>query len=149
MAKLNKNIKSRLIVINQTKTLLLKKLGEPVLYSLVGGFVEEGETPREGLIREAFEEIGMKITVDELFLLSKLKGKKNPELTKYYYLLSDCTKSFELKEVHKFDSIVWMNLEDALLNLKGTDKHIFKKHFQENTNSMAVSFSKIEKPKGI
>ena len=72
LAKLNKNIKSRLIVINQTKTLLLKKLGEPVLYSLVGGFVEEGETPREGLIREAFEEIGMKITVDELFLLSKL-----------------------------------------------------------------------------
>ncbi len=147
MAKLNKNIKSRLIVINQTKTLLLKKLGSPDQYSLVGGFVEDGETPREGLIREAFEEIGMKIEVDELFLLSKLKGKKNPELIKYYYLLSDCTKSFELKEIHKFEAIVWVNLEDALLNLKGTDRAIFRKHFLENTNAMAVNFSKPSKPK--
>jgi ADP-ribose pyrophosphatase YjhB (NUDIX family) len=147
LAKINKNIKSRLIVINQTKTLLLKKHASPAEYSLVGGFVEEGETPREGLIREAFEEIGMKIAVDELFLLSKLKGKKNPELVKYYYLLSDCTKSFELKEVHKFESIVWMNLDEALLNLRGTDRSIFRKHFLESTNAMAVSFSKSPKPK--
>lgn len=147
MPKLNKNIKSRLIVINQTKTLLLKKIGETTEYSLVGGFVEHGETPREGLIREAFEEIGMAITVDELFLLSKLKGKKTPELTKYYYLLSDCTKPYELKEPHKFESIVWVNLDEALLKLRGTDKQIYKKHFLENTNTMAVSFSKIEKPK--
>lgn len=41
-------------------------------YSLVGGHVEEGETPREALIREVAEEIGIRLKSKELRLIKIL-----------------------------------------------------------------------------
>lgn len=124
--------KSRLVVYQPPKILLLKKHGDKTKYSLVGGFVDEGETPREGLIREAYEEVGMHIHTDELYLLSKIRGKKDKNLVKYYYLLNNHNKPYELKEVHKFYDFLWVDLKEAVKYLEGTDKAVVKLHFLDD-----------------
>ncbi len=121
--------KSRLVVYQPPKILLLKKHGAKTKYSLVGGFVDEGETPREGLVREAFEEVGMEIDTEELYLLSKIRGKKDKNLVKYYYLLNNHNKPYELKEVHKFYDFLWVDIKEAVKHLEGTDKAVVKLHF--------------------
>lgn len=124
--------KSRLVVYQPPKILLLKKHGFKTKYSLVGGFVDEGETPREALVREAFEEVGMVIDTEELFLLSKIRGKKDKNLVKYYYLLNNHDKPYELKEVHKFYDFLWVDINEAVKYLEGTDKSVVKLHFLDD-----------------
>jgi ADP-ribose pyrophosphatase YjhB (NUDIX family) len=121
--------KSRLIICQPPKILLLKKHGEKIKYSLVGGFVDVGETPKQGLIREAFEEVGLEITTDELHLLSKIRGRRTKNLVKYYYYLNNFDKPYELKETHKFSDFLWIDLTEALKYLEGTDRAVVKLHF--------------------
>ena len=129
MKKSKDKYKSRLVIYQQKKILLLKKHGDKLKYSLVGGFVDDGETPRQGLVRETFEEVGMHITTDELYLLSKIRGKKDKNLVKYYYLLTDHAKPYELKETHKFHDFLWVDIHEACKFLEGTDKAVIKMHF--------------------
>lgn len=55
------------IIIENRKILLMKRSDNsrtyPGYWGLVGGFLEFGETGEQGAVREAFEEIGVKVAV--------------------------------------------------------------------------------------
>lgn len=128
MAKDKEVSKVRLVVVKGKQTLVLKKNDSDELYSFVGGHVDKGEDRKESLIREAFEEVRMSITEEELVLLSEKEGKK---VMKYYYLLTDNSKHFEVVESHKFEDCIWVDIKDAIKEMESSDREVLEFHLLE------------------
>lgn len=81
---------SLLIVVKNNQFLLLKRSSNedkyPEMFGLVGGSVENGETPLEAIIRETKEEIGLDIPNVNIL-------KKHPNICVYYYNSSEFDES--------------------------------------------------------
>lgn len=41
-----------------------------------GGHIQSGETPQQGAVREAYEELGLKLTEDQLIFVNKVKTER-------------------------------------------------------------------------
>jgi 8-oxo-dGTP diphosphatase len=69
------------ILINNNKVVLIKrKRDDQIYYVFPGGGIEKGETPELATKREAFEELGVRINVNELFEKVEYNG------TQYFFL---------------------------------------------------------------
>lgn len=69
------------ILIENDKVALIKRIREgKVYYVFPGGGIEKGETPEQATIREAFEELGVTVTLSECLVTAELSG------TQYFYL---------------------------------------------------------------
>ena len=90
--------KSRLIAIKNDKILVLEKIGEKKKYSLAGGVKKKKETDIQSLIRETFEEIGLKLKKKELtyFLSRKNNNTKKKEIYKHYFITNTSIKNIEV-----------------------------------------------------
>lgn len=60
-------ISARGIIINNNK-ILLNKFGHGEYYNIPGGGVEPGETVKQAVVREIFEESGLNVTVGDLII---------------------------------------------------------------------------------
>lgn len=122
--------KSRLIVLNEDKILVLKRTQDGLRYSLAGGVVKKKETLKEGLIREVEEEIFAVLNKAELKLLyGYTKKKKGTKVKKSYYMLKTKQQHpFQLQEKEKFDDLVWVNIIEALRHFKKHEKAILEKY---------------------
>ncbi|TSE05368.1 NUDIX hydrolase [Aquimarina algiphila] len=124
--------KSRLIIYQGDKLLVLQKHTSKLEYGLIGGVLEQGESPEYALIREAFEEVTLKITEQDLeyqcSITIELKNKH--KLSKHYFLCSDYTKPFLLAEPHKFRKIEWVYWKDAIKFLGKSNKKVVKSLFK-------------------
>jgi ADP-ribose pyrophosphatase YjhB (NUDIX family) len=79
------------VIIEASRVVLVKRGHPPLVgeWSIPGGAMEVGETVREAAVREACEETGLEVKVDELLgiydrLLRDEQGK-----VRYHYLLVD------------------------------------------------------------
>lgn len=124
--------KSRLIVYNGPEILVLQKLSDKKEYGLVGGFLEEGETPEIALIRETIEETGVQLTIDQLCYYNSvtIDQTEKQRLTKHYFYFNDCGIPFTIKEPHKFKAIKWVHWKKALKYLGKTDRTIVQALFK-------------------
>ena len=122
--------KSRLIVLNEDKILVLKRTEEGLRYSLAGGVVKKKETQKEGLIREVQEEIFAALNKTELKLLfGYIKKKKGIKIKKSYYVLkTKAQHPFQLQETEKFDDLVWVNIIEALKHFKKQERALLEKY---------------------
>ncbi len=124
--------KSRLIVYQGDELLVLQKYTKELEYGLIGGFLEKGESPETALIREAFEEVTLKLTKQDLeyqcSITINLKNKK--KISKHYFVCSDYTKPFLLAEPHKFRKIEWVYWKDTLDFLSKSDRKVVKSLFK-------------------
>ena len=68
-------VSGRGIVINNDK-ILLNKFGNGEYYNIPGGGVEPGETVKQAVIREIFEESGLDVTVGDLIYASEYEPNK-------------------------------------------------------------------------
>lgn len=116
--------KAKLIIMHNEKLLLLKPIKREK-YSLIGGNVDKGETPLEAAIREAKEEAGLKLKKKQLeFFYGCMSIVDKEKVANYYYLLLDKDIDFKHKEKHKFESIGWVEKNEALEMLKGIEKKV-------------------------
>ncbi|MDL4842347.1 NUDIX hydrolase [Aquibacillus rhizosphaerae] len=75
--------RSSVVLIQNKKVGLIKRIrNDSVYYVFPGGGIEAGETPEEAAKREALEELGVKIKVDECIATIEFDGPQ-------YYFLSE------------------------------------------------------------
>ena len=68
-------VSARGIIINNDK-ILLNEFGGGLYYNIPGGGVEPGETVKDAVVREVFEESGLEVTVGEMVFALEYEPKK-------------------------------------------------------------------------
>ena len=125
--------KSRLIAIKNDKILVLEKIGEKKKFSLAGGVKKKKETDIKSLIRETFEETGLRLKKKELtyFLSRKNNNTKKKEIYKHYFITNTSIKNIEVLEPHKFKKVLWVSWYDALEYLDKDDRSAITLYFDQ------------------
>ncbi|MGA1581756.1 MAG: NUDIX domain-containing protein [Saprospiraceae bacterium] len=133
-------LKVRLLLESDGKILLLKQTSrQGGKYSLVGGFVERGETPIEALIRECKEEAGIDLLPVDLHLIHTLHKSKGRErrITLYFRATHFVGKARSM-EPRKFQDAVWFPLKKLPSNLSSTTEHVLLQYKSGNKYSEYV-----------
>jgi 8-oxo-dGTP pyrophosphatase MutT (NUDIX family) len=69
--------RSRVIIVRNQHIALIKRQRDGRIYYVVpGGGKEPGETPEQTAIRESFEELGLKVTIDRLLAKVVFHGRE-------------------------------------------------------------------------
>lgn len=128
MAKFPVSLKARLILQNHGRLLLLKQTKpNGGNYSLVGGTIERKEYAARTLIRESWEEAGIKLEKNDLELVHVLHKRYSKEHRIVLYFRAYHYKgSPESKELKKFENVEWWPLRELPKNLTGTVRHVLK-----------------------
>ncbi|GAA0289100.1 8-oxo-dGTP pyrophosphatase MutT (NUDIX family) [Gracilibacillus halotolerans] len=70
------------IIIENGKVALIRRIRDGSVYYVFPGGIEKGETPKEGAKREAFEELGVEVRINECIATVEFNGTQ-------YFFLSD------------------------------------------------------------
>lgn len=120
-----KKSKTRLVVINEGKILVIKTKKISDRYTFIGGSIGQNETPEEALQREAFEEAGLVLKKKKLHLVFTYCTFPNDLRTCNYFFTTSQTHLIPgLKEDHKFSDVGWVEIDKALPYLKPRDRAI-------------------------
>lgn len=102
------------ILIENNKVALIKRTREDAVYYVFpGGGIEEDETPEMGAVREAFEELGVRVQLNELLATVFYNG------TQYFFLADILEGTFGTGEGEEFHNElrgsylpIWVDIED-------------------------------------
>ena len=130
MAKFKVRLKVRLILYNSGNILLLKQTKpNGGNYTLVGGTIESGESAKGALIRESYEEAGIKLQESDLQLVHVLqKVNAQDQRLVLYFKAQQYEGKLRAKEKHKFKSVEWFSLYKLPDNLTDTVKHVLRQY---------------------
>ena len=64
-----------ILIIQNHSVVLVKRKNPPFGWAIPGGYVDEGESVEHAAIREAMEETGLEVTLDELFYVYSDPGR--------------------------------------------------------------------------
>ena len=111
----NPKIVAGSLVIKNKKILLCKRAIEPSYgkWTFPSGYLDANETPEEGAIREAKEEVNIKIKLKKLFIIFTVR-KKN--LIQFVFLANHVNKTYKPgietleAKYFSFDEIPWRQL---------------------------------------
>ncbi|THH39847.1 NUDIX domain-containing protein [Neolewinella litorea] len=128
MAKFKVSLKARLILEDRGRILLLKQTKpNGGNYSLVGGTIERKEYAVESLIRESFEEAGIRLTPADLSLVHVLhKRYKKAHRIVLYFRAHHYEGEPESRERKKFENVEWHPYGSLPANLTSTVRHVLK-----------------------
>lgn len=146
MKKRNKlPISVQLILENEDKILLMKRKNtgyEDGKYSLPGGHVEPNEEIRKALVREAQEEIGIHIDVQDVEFYKVMNRKVNTEqeYVDFIFKANHWTGNVTNEEKDKCEEIIWVNKEEIPENtlnfipqiLKNNESNYLPFNWEEN-----------------
>ncbi len=135
---------SAIIIRNENKEILLQERTDRNMWGLPGGCQELGEDLRETAIREAYEETGIKLNIENLVLINTLSGdlRKNsyPNGDIVYnntslYLADVSINSLEnLKGDSETKRLKFFSLDDVPSNLMDKDLILEYKKYLESKN---------------
>lgn len=135
---------SAIIIRNENKEILLQERTDRNMWGLPGGCQELGEDLRETAIREAYEETGIKLDIENLVLINTLSGdlRKNsyPNGDIVYnntslYLADVSINSLEkLKGDSETKRLKFFSLDDVPSNLMDKDLILEYKKYLESKN---------------
>ena len=138
---------SAIIIRNENKEILLQERKDRNMWGLPGGCQELGEDLRETAIREAYEETGIKLNIENLVLINTLSGnlRKNsyPNGDIVYnntslYLADVSINSLEkLKGDSETKRLKFFSLDDIPCNLMDKDLILeYKKYLESKINDL-------------
>ena len=122
-----------IILINDNKILLQKRKGSklwPGYYALPAGHIDEGETQYAALIREAKEELGIEINLNDVINnyvvlrrnFFEIDGKILEPYIDYYFEIKKYKGIPKIIEEDKCDELLWAdinNLPEPFINYEG------------------------------
>jgi len=123
---------AKIIILSPDKILLFHRdniptIPSPDCWQLIGGGIEEGETPEKGLIREVKEEVCYDL--QKYYLLTKTTGQLGEDVWVYVTFVN---KDEENKFKHgpgEGQEIGWFTIDEALIiNLTPGTRKLLSKH---------------------
>ena len=122
-----------MIISKDNKILLQKRKGSklwPGYYALPAGHIDEGETQFDALVREAKEELGIKLDpkdiINSYVVLRRnffeIDGKQLEPYIDYYFEVKEYDGVPEIIEKDKCDELIWAdldNLPEPFINYEG------------------------------
>lgn len=131
------NLKVRLILYDKGKILLLKQTKpNGGNYTLVGGNVEAGEYATESLIREAWEEAGIRLKEKDLHLVHVLqKATAKQQRIVLYFKAFRWEGDLRSREPRKFQAAEWFDLDEMPRNLTATVRDVMQQYRNGNLYS--------------
>ena len=122
-----------IILINDNKILFQKRKGTklwPGYYALPAGHIDEGETQYDALIREAKEELGIEINLNDVINnyvvlrrnFFEIDGKTLEPYIDYYFEIKKYKGIPKIIEEDKCDELLWAdinNLPEPFINYEG------------------------------
>lgn len=122
--------KSGLLIVNDNNILVFQKISLKKRYVLAGGFLKKNETPENALIREVEEETGIVLNPLEFhYIASHTSFKNKLTTTKHYFVLPSLIHKFENKEIHKFQTLEWVDWKQALPYMNYSDKMLIERFY--------------------
>ncbi len=131
------SLKVRLILYHRGRILLLKQTKpNGGNYTLVGGNIEEKESAKQCLIREAEEEAGITLKEVDLKLVHVLqKVQHDQQRIVLYFKAYRWEGNLQAKERHKFKEVEWFELDQLPRNLTQTVRHVLEQYRHGNLYS--------------
>lgn len=131
------SMKVRLILYHRGRILLLKQTKpNGGNYTLVGGNIEEKESAKQCLIREAEEEADITLKEVDLKLVHVLqKVQHDQQRIVLYFKAYRWEGNLKAKERHKFKEVEWFELDQLPRNLTQTVRHVLEQYRHGNLYS--------------
>jgi 8-oxo-dGTP diphosphatase len=104
-----------LILVRNNKVLLLRRFNtgyEDGNYSLIAGHIDEGETASTAMVREAFEEAGIRIDLKDLKFASVMHRKSGDTRIDFFFTTKTWKGIPANKEPQKCDDLSWFKLDN-------------------------------------
>ncbi len=123
--------KSKLLIVEDASILVLQKKEEKKRFVLAGGFLKKGESPEEGLIREVYEETGVRLIKKNFkyYASNTVIDREKRALTRHYFLLTENGQKFENREPNKFKSLKWVKWTKVIKFINPSDKNTIERLF--------------------
>jgi 8-oxo-dGTP pyrophosphatase MutT (NUDIX family) len=110
-----------LLLVNENKILLLRRYNtgyEDGNYSVVAGHIDGGEDVFSAMIREAKEEAGIDICVENLEVIQVMHRKKgHEERIDYFFKSSKWNGNIQIMETDKCDELKWVEIDNLPENM--------------------------------
>ncbi len=121
-----------ILIINDKKQILLQKRSankrfEPNKWALCAGHVDADEEIEQAALREINEEIGLKISINELHLFEEMEVKKlkqNSRITKFYYVICNKKEDEFIIQKEELSEVKWFYIDDVISMIKNQDESI-------------------------
>ena len=135
---------SYLILVDDGKILLLRRHNtgyEDGNYSLIAGHVEKGESFTQCIVREAKEEAGIEVDIEDLQVVHVMHrnsgAESHNERVDVFFIASKWSGEIENKEPNKCDDLSWFNFSDIPENtipyIREVIGHIAQNNFYSET----------------
>ncbi len=137
-------------IFNENKEILLQKRAmnkktNPGMWAKTGGHVDSGETVIEGLVREVYEEIGLKVTEDTVTEIEVMRfdGIKSNHFSHEYYTITNLgLDEFSLND-GEVDELKYMKISDLEKEVESKNmEYVFSKWKYEDFKSKMEYFKK-------
>ena len=96
------------------------------------GHVEENEPMKKAMIREAFEELGVKIKYDDLDFVTIIHKNKGKIYYNGYFRTDKWENNLQIKEPEKCEEIKWFSIDKLPENLIDDRKEAIR-NYENNT----------------
>lgn len=109
-----------LLPIKNNKLLLSRRFNTGWMdgkYSLISGHIDGNETVFEAMIREAWEEAGLKIKKEDLIPATVIHRKSDVEYIDFFFIVKKWQGKPVIKELEKCDDLSWYPLNNLPSNL--------------------------------
>lgn len=117
------------IINNKGQTLLQKrsplKRFDPNKWGLCAGHVESGETLDEAVLREASEELGLKLNINDLNVLDEKEiriRESNSHIRKVYYVI--CNEENFVIQKEEISEVRWFDIDKVISMIKNNDESL-------------------------
>lgn len=125
MAYYKIHVAVHLFLIKNGKILLLRRYNtgyEDGKYSVVAGHMTGNENVYEAMQREALEEAGINIEIEDLHIVQVMNRKKPPsenneERIDYFFIADKWSGVVEIMEPDKCDQLKWFELSELPMNM--------------------------------
>jgi ADP-ribose pyrophosphatase YjhB (NUDIX family) len=116
------DIRCRAIILYKNRILVVKHTEKAGFYALPGGHLEWGENVQECMIREIYEELGIKPKVGRLLYIRNFIDKNNKQSIEFYFEIINAKDYLKLDDLcgthsHELFEIRWVGKNDPRMIL--------------------------------